>query len=55
MDNNTIRYVKKNRFKFIKIYNNLCPKCKTQCKTEPGRAMNKYCDDCQDMIKKVLQ
>ncbi len=36
---------------FTQIYNNLCKMCKLKATRNPRMTINKYCKDCQDMIK----
>jgi len=40
---------------FIKIYNNLCIKCRAMVARNPGVSFDKYCSECQDMMESVWE
>ena len=40
---------------FVKIYNNLCPKCKVKVYNNSNIPFDEYCSKCQRMAKKKLE
>jgi len=45
----------KNVLKWIKIYNNMCNKCKQMALANTRRPIEDYCDDCQQMMEKIYE
>lgn len=41
--------------KFMKIYNKMCGRCTQMCITNSARPMTDYCENCQKMMREVLE
>lgn len=41
--------------KFVKIYNKMCGRCTQMCITNSARPMTDYCENCQKMMREVLE
>lgn len=40
--------------KLISMYNKMDRRCQQLCRSNPARPMDDYCENCQDLFKKML-